>query len=134
VAVGDPTARGRRLSSGDLGLIAPRSGRIAFEGAELAVTRHTTSCPRIAHVPEGAACSPASRCADNLKMAPSSPRPRAHTARSLERVYTLFPCWPSARAARRSMSGGEQQMLASPRPHVAPEDHPPGRAFPRLAP
>ena len=96
------------------GLIAPRAGRIAFEGAELAGRpAYEIVAHGIAHVPEGRRLFPQLTVADNLKMGAFLPSARSHFRESLERVHALFPVLaerPTQRAG--SLSGGEQQMLA----------------------
>ena len=115
VAVVGPNGAGKttllRVISG---LIAPRSGRIAFEGAELAGhPAHDIVAHGIAHVPEGRRLFPGLTVADNLKMGAFVPAARARYLESLERVYTLFPVLAERQKQRAgSMSGGEQQMLA----------------------
>jgi branched-chain amino acid transport system ATP-binding protein len=115
VAVVGPNGAGKttllRVISG---LIAPRSGALTFDGAELAGRpAHQIVGHGIAHVPEGRRLFPALTVADNLKMGAFLPSARARFAESLERVYALFPVLAERRAQRAgSMSGGEQQMLA----------------------
>ena len=115
VAVVGPNGAGKttllRVISG---LIAPRSGALTFDGAELAGRpAHQIVGHGIAHVPEGRRLFPALTVADNLKMGAFLPAARARFAESLERVYALFPVLADRRAQRAgSMSGGEQQMLA----------------------
>ena len=115
VAVVGPNGAGKttllRVISG---LIAPRSGTLSFDGAELAGRpAHQIVGHGIAHVPEGRRLFPALTVADNLKMGAFLPAARARFTESLERVYALFPVLAERRAQRAgSMSGGEQQMLA----------------------
>ncbi len=115
VAVVGPNGAGKttllRVISG---LIAPRSGALTFDGAELAGRpAHQIVGHGIAHVPEGRRLFPALTVADNLKMGAFLPSARARFAESLERVYALFPVLAERRDQRAgSMSGGEQQMLA----------------------
>ena len=115
VAVVGPNGAGKttllRVISG---LIAPRSGSLTFDGAELAGRpAHQIVGHGIAHVPEGRRLFPTLTVADNLKMGAFLPAARARFAESLERVYALFPVLAERRAQRAgSMSGGEQQMLA----------------------
>jgi branched-chain amino acid transport system ATP-binding protein len=96
------------------GLIAPRAGRIAFEGAELASRpAYEIVAHGIAHVPEGRRLFPQLTVAENLKMGAFLPSARSHFRESLERVYSLFPVLAERQAQRAgSLSGGEQQMLA----------------------
>ena len=96
------------------GLIAPRAGRVTFEGAELAgKPAYDIVAHGIAHVPEGRRLFPLLTVAENLKMGAFLPSARAHFHESLERVYTLFPVLAERSAQRAgSLSGGEQQMLA----------------------
>jgi branched-chain amino acid transport system ATP-binding protein len=115
VAVVGPNGAGKttllRVISG---VIAPRAGTIAFEGAAVAGRpAHDVVARGIAHVPEGRRLFPGLTVADNLKMGAFLPPARAHFAESLERVFTLFPVLKERRAQRAgSLSGGEQQMLA----------------------
>ena len=115
VAVVGPNGAGKTtLLRAISGLIAPRTGRIAFEGAELAGhPAYEIVAHGIAHVPEGRRLFPLLTVAENLKMGAFLPSARAHFRESLERVYALFPVLaerPTQRAG--SLSGGEQQMLA----------------------
>jgi len=115
VAVVGPNGAGKTtLLRAISGLIVPRSGRIAFEGAELAGhPAYEIVAHGIAHVPEGRRLFPQLTVAENLKMGAFLPSARAHFRESLERVYALFPVLaqrPTQRAG--SLSGGEQQMLA----------------------
>jgi branched-chain amino acid transport system ATP-binding protein len=115
VAVVGPNGAGKTtLLRAISGLIAPRAGRIAFEGAELAGRpAYEIVAHGIAHVPEGRRLFPQLTVADNLKMGAFLPAARSHFRESLERVYALFPVLaerPTQRAG--SLSGGEQQMLA----------------------
>ena len=115
VAVVGPNGAGKttllRVISG---LIAPRAGRITFEGAEVAGhPAYDIVAHGVAHVPEGRRLFPGLTVADNLKMGAFLPSARAHYRESLERVYTLFPVLAERQDQRAgSMSGGEQQMLA----------------------
>ena len=115
VAVVGPNGAGKttllRVISG---LIAPREGRIVFEGAELAGhPAYDVVAHGIAHVPEGRRLFPHLSVADNLRMGAYLPSARTRFRESLERVYTLFPVLAERQAQRAgSLSGGEQQMLA----------------------
>jgi branched-chain amino acid transport system ATP-binding protein len=115
VAVVGPNGAGKTtLLRAISGLIAPRTGRIAFEGADL--TGHPTYdivAHGIAHVPEGRRLFPQLTVAENLKMGAFLPSARTRFSESLERVYALFPVLSQRQGQRAgSLSGGEQQMLA----------------------
>jgi branched-chain amino acid transport system ATP-binding protein len=115
VAVVGPNGAGKttllRVISG---VIAPRAGTLAFEGARLTGRPpHEIVARGIAHVPEGRRLFPGLTVADNLKMGAFLPAARRTFTENLERVYTLFPVLQERRAQRAgSLSGGEQQMLA----------------------
>jgi branched-chain amino acid transport system ATP-binding protein len=115
VAVVGPNGAGKttllRVISG---LIAPRSGEIAFEGRTIGGRPAYEVVSRgIAHVPEGRRIFPALSVADNLRMGAFLPAARRAFAASLARVYALFPVLEERQKQRAgSLSGGEQQMLA----------------------
>jgi branched-chain amino acid transport system ATP-binding protein len=115
VAVVGPNGAGKttllRVISG---MIAPRIGELAFEGASLTGRPAYEVVARgIAHVPEGRRIFPTLTVADNLKMGAYLKTARRAYAESLERVFTLFPVLSERRRQRAgSLSGGEQQMLA----------------------
>jgi branched-chain amino acid transport system ATP-binding protein len=115
VAVVGPNGAGKTtLLRAISGLIAPRAGRVSFEGAELGGRpAYEIVAHGIAHVPEGRRLFPQLTVAENLKMGAFLPAARAHFHENLERVYTLFPVLAERRGQRAgSLSGGEQQMLA----------------------
>ena len=115
VAVVGPNGAGKTtLLRAISGLIAPRAGRIVFEGAELAGRpAYDIVAHGIAHVPEGRRLFPQLTVAENLKMGAFLPSARSHFRESLERVYALFPVLAERQGQRAgSLSGGEQQMLA----------------------
>jgi branched-chain amino acid transport system ATP-binding protein len=115
VAVVGPNGAGKttllRVISG---VIAPRTGELTFEGANLSGRpAHEVVAHGIAHVPEGRRLFPALTVADNLRMGAFLPKARAAFGESLERVHTLFPVLRERHRQRAgSLSGGEQQMLA----------------------
>jgi len=115
VAVVGPNGAGKTtLLRAISGLIAPRSGSVTFEGAELAGhPAYDVVAHGIALVPEGRRLFPQLTVAENLKMGAYLPSARARFRESLERVYTLFPALAERQDQRAgSLSGGEQQMLA----------------------
>jgi branched-chain amino acid transport system ATP-binding protein len=115
VAVVGPNGAGKTtLMRVISGLIAPRAGDLAFEGARIGGRpAYEIVAHGIAHVPEGRRIFPALTVADNLKMGAFLPRARKRFAESLARVYALFPVLAERQKQRAgSLSGGEQQMLA----------------------
>jgi branched-chain amino acid transport system ATP-binding protein len=103
------------------GILAPRSGKIVFEGRNLAgVPQHRIARMGISHVPEGRGIFANMTVRENLDMGAYTRRPGREAAERLEKVFALFP-----RLAERSgqmagtLSGGEQQMLAIGRAMVA---------------
>jgi branched-chain amino acid transport system ATP-binding protein len=115
VAVVGPNGAGKTtLLRAISGLIAPRGGRVIFEGTDLAGRPpYEVVAHGIAHVPEGRRLFPQLTVAENLKMGAYLPTARAHFRESLARVYELFPVLAERQAQRAgSLSGGEQQMLA----------------------
>ena len=115
VAVVGPNGAGKTtLLRAISGLIAPRSGSVAFEHTELAGRpAYDVIAHGIAHVPEGRRLFPQLSVAENLKMGAYLRSARARFRESLERVYALFPVLAERHAQRAgSLSGGEQQMLA----------------------
>ncbi len=89
-------------------LMPPRSGRIVFAGRETrALPTHKVARLGIGLVPEGRRCFPNLTVFENLLAAA---RPGHWT---LDRVVELFPRLAERRDQfARSLSGGEQQMLA----------------------
>jgi ABC-type branched-subunit amino acid transport system ATPase component len=97
------------------GLLRPApGGRILFEGR--AIERdppHAMVEAGIALVPEGRRLFADMTVIDNLRMGAYTPHARADEARRLERQLALFPRLAERRdQLARTMSGGEQQMLA----------------------
>jgi len=97
------------------GLIRSQPGsRIAFKGSEI----HARPTPQIVEagislVPEGRRIFGDLTVHENLRLGGYPKRARAREARNLEHVLGLFPRLAERRSqAARTMSGGEQQMLA----------------------
>jgi len=96
-----------------LGVTPPRSGSIRFQGKEL---RHQPSYVAaragIALVPEGRQIFPTLTVRENL-IATAANRSGTPDNWTLERVYEMFPILSERNNAYgRTLSGGEQQMLA----------------------
>jgi branched-chain amino acid transport system ATP-binding protein len=97
------------------GLIRPRQGgSIRYRGVELSTLPADRVVARgIALVPEGRRIFGPMLVRENLDLGAFVPRARARRADNLERVFALFPrLMERQRQSARTMSGGEQQMLA----------------------
>jgi branched-chain amino acid transport system ATP-binding protein len=97
------------------GLVPIRpGGRITFEGKPLeGVPSHQIVAHGIALVPEGRRLFGDMTVTDNLRLGAYTEHARADEERQLERMFGLFPRLAERRdQLARTMSGGEQQMLA----------------------
>jgi len=92
-----------------VGLVTPREGRVVFDGEDLAGQPcHAIARRGIALVPEHRGIFDLLSVEENLKIAE-----RRGGDWTIDRVYGLFPRLKERRRNRgRSLSGGEQQMLA----------------------
>jgi branched-chain amino acid transport system ATP-binding protein len=96
-----------------LGLTPPRSGSIRFEGLEVRKKpSYVVARAGIALVPEGRQIFPTLTVRENL-MATAANRSGVATPWTLESVFETFPTLRERKDAYgRTLSGGEQQMLA----------------------
>ena len=99
------------------GLVQPSAGDILFEGRSLVnLSPHQIIRLGIGHVPEGRRLFPKMTVLENLKMGAYLQRGKAAVAATLESVYEHFPILQERSKQRAgSLSGGEQQMLATAR-------------------
>lgn len=93
------------------GLVANKSGRIAFKGGEISTLPANEIVKRgIALVPEGRRLFPSLSVEENLILGGKVQRPGPWM---LETIYGLFPILKEKRhAPSTSLSGGQQQMVA----------------------
>jgi branched-chain amino acid transport system ATP-binding protein len=96
------------------GLVWPAAGAVALDGARLdRLPTHRIVELGVVRVPEGRRIFPQMTARENLELGAYLPQPRARRARSLERVYRLFPILEErSPQLAGTLSGGEQQMLA----------------------
>jgi branched-chain amino acid transport system ATP-binding protein len=96
------------------GLLAPRRGRILFDGRDLADRpAHTRAADGLVLVPEARQLWPGMTVSENLEMGAWGKRARAESARTLEEVFAMFPVLKERHAQKAgTLSGGEQQMCA----------------------
>lgn len=99
------------------GLVQPSAGTITFEHISLVgLSPHQIIRMGIGHVPEGRRLFPKMTVLENLKMGAYLQRSKADVAATLERIYEHFPILKERGQQRAgSLSGGEQQMLATAR-------------------
>ena len=115
VAVLGPNGAGKSTLMNTIsGLLAPRSGRITFQGERIeGLPAHRTAGRGLAHVLERRRLFPFLSVLDNVLLGAHNPAARPHRAETLARVETLFPVVAHRRAQlAHTLSGGEQQMVA----------------------
>jgi branched-chain amino acid transport system ATP-binding protein len=103
------------------GLLRPREGHVKLEGEDLAKYRaHEIVYKGVAMVPEGRGVFARLTVAENLEMGAYSRSSKEEIKRNMERVFSLFPRLRERRTqVAGTMSGGEQQMLATGRALMA---------------
>ncbi len=103
------------------GLVKPREGAIWFDGARIDGLAAAEIVRRgIAHVPEGRRVFPDLTVYENLMTGAFLRNDKAVIARDLDAVYEHFPRLKERRGQRgKTLSGGEQQMLAMGRALMA---------------
>jgi branched-chain amino acid transport system ATP-binding protein len=96
------------------GLIRPTSGRIRFDGRDLAgVPLERLVRLGISHVPEGRGVIGELTVDENLRLGALWRRDRADARRALDEVLAIFPALVRRRQhTGHQLSGGERQMLA----------------------
>jgi len=106
-----------------MNLVPPRGGRIAFDGRDLTrLPTHEVARAGIAYVPEERRILPNLSVAENLRlgMLGASGAAHADNGAAVEEVLTYFPRLRERFEQKgKSLSGGEQQMLAIARGLVA---------------
>jgi branched-chain amino acid transport system ATP-binding protein len=103
------------------GVIKPRSGSIYFEGEDLSAFKtHEIISKGVAIVPEGRGIFARLTVAENLDMGAYYRDDKSQIEQELDRVFTLFPRLEERRnQVGGTLSGGEQQMLATARALMA---------------
>ncbi|GAC1338807.1 MAG: ABC transporter ATP-binding protein [Beijerinckiaceae bacterium] len=121
------------------GMEGPASGRILFEGADIAgVPMHRVNALGIALVPEGRRLFPRLTVRDNLRLGSYLHRRKSDREAPLAIVFKLFPRLAERLDQRaETLSGGEQQMLAigralMTRPRLLMLDEPSQGIMPKL--
>lgn len=96
------------------GLLAPKSGKIEFEGQDITkMPAHKIVALGMAHVPEGRRVFADLTVYENLLMGAYIRKDKEGIQKSLENVYKRFPRLRERKGQMAgTLSGGEQQMLA----------------------
>ncbi len=96
------------------GLLAPRRGRIVFDGADVAGSpAHALAARGLVLVPEGRQLWPGMSVLENLRMGAYPRAARAKGDATLEEVFAMFPVLKRRIHQKAgTLSGGEQQMCA----------------------
>ena len=121
------------------GLLCPASGSVEFFGKRIdGMTPHFITELGISHIPEGRKLFPDMSVRENLEMGAYSSRAWKHRDTTIQRVYGIFPILRERQGQlARTLSGGEQQMLAMGRglmsmPRLCIIDEPSNGLAPRL--
>jgi branched-chain amino acid transport system ATP-binding protein len=104
------------------GLLTPREGSIEFLGEKISGLKvHEVTAKGVIHVPEGRRIFPRMTVEENLSMgAFLRTKDPAGVKESMEWVFELFPRLKERRTQKGgTLSGGEQQMLATARGMMA---------------
>jgi branched-chain amino acid transport system ATP-binding protein len=103
------------------GLLKPRHGSVYFNGEDLLLYKaHELVSKGLAMVPEGRGIFASLTVAENLDMGAYYRQDRRGIAQDMERFFTLFPRLRERRQqVAGTLSGGEQQMLATARALMA---------------
>lgn len=103
------------------GIMKPREGHVRLEGEDLARYKpHEIVYKGIAMVPEGRRIFARLTVSENLDMGAYSRSNKQEIASDMERVFSLFPRLKERRnQVAGTLSGGEQQMLATGRALMA---------------
>jgi len=103
------------------GLLKPSQGTVSFDGEDLApYEAHQIVYKGISMVPEGRGIFALLNVSENLDLGSYHRRDKENISADLDRVYTLFPKMKERRTQiAGTLSGGEQQMLATARALMA---------------
>jgi branched-chain amino acid transport system ATP-binding protein len=96
------------------GMVKATAGSVEFDGVPLLGQSTDRICEQgLIQVPEGRQIFASQSVESNLRLGAILRRARGHAARTLQRVYEIFPRLAERRRQLAgTLSGGEQQMLA----------------------
>jgi len=103
------------------GLLKPREGNVTLNGEDLVKYKaHDIVYKGVSMVPEGRGVFARMSVAENLEMGAYIKNDKKSITRNIERVFNLFPRLKERRSqVAGTLSGGEQQMLATGRALMA---------------
>ena len=103
------------------GLLKPRQGKVLLDNEDLGGCKaHEVVAKGVAMVPEGRGIFARLTVGENLDLGAYTRSDRAAMRQDLERVFSLFPRLKErSRQVAGTLSGGEQQMLATGRALMA---------------
>ena len=103
------------------GLLKPREGSVTLQGEDLIKYQaHEIVYKGVSMVPEGRGIFARLSVIENLEMGAYSRNSKEELTKNLDRVFTLFPRLKERRTqVAGTLSGGEQQMLATGRALMA---------------
>ena len=121
------------------GLLCPASGSVEFFGKRIdGMTPHFITELGISHIPEGRRLFPVMSVRENLEMGSYPFHAWKKREQTLQQVYSIFPILKEREGQlARTLSGGEQQMLAMgrglmSRPRLCMFDEPSSGLAPKL--
>lgn len=96
------------------GILKPKTGTIHFNGVEISrLEAHQVVEQGVIQVPEGRRLFPNMSVEENLLLGSYSPATRKNRKQNLDKIFSLLPRLAERKKQiARTMSGGEQQMLA----------------------
>ena len=99
------------------GLLHPRKGKVLLEGKEVGhLPAHTVHKAGLGLVPEGRGIFPGLTVTENLEMGAYLLTDKAQIEKNIDNAFSLFPRLKErAQQKGGTLSGGEQQMLATAR-------------------
>ena len=99
------------------GLLHPRKGKVLLEGKEVGhLPAHTVHKAGLGLVPEGRGIFPGLTVTENLEMGAYLLTDKAEIEKNIDNAFSLFPRLKErAQQKGGTLSGGEQQMLATAR-------------------
>ena len=126
ISVIGPNGAGKTtLIKAIMGLVKPKSGKILYDGQDIThLPAHKRADLGIGYVPEGRHVFGRLTVEENLTIGAYSSSDKEKLKKNIGMVYEIFPRLAERKGQlARTMSGGEQQMLAIGRALTGPDAH-----------